>query len=248
MTTGTVLSLEMATRFERLKLISRAKKDTGLQAALYEKCRRDTKFWFNHFAWTFNPRVDPYHFPFNLYGFQEEIVAITEQAIMTGEPTGYKKSRDLGLTWILLGVLYKHWLFEPGSDFHLTSITRDEVDKKGVKSTMFEKLRYLHRKHPKWMVPTLSREHDGYMKFINPKNGNSITGQAPTVDFGRSQRYKAVMMDEFAKLPHAKASYETVAQSTNCILMPYTPYGKDTHAYTLNHREDTEIVELKYTG
>lgn len=236
----------MADRLERIELIRKANENTDLQSAIIEKCRRDIHYWFDYFAWTFNPRVEPYDFPFNLYPFQRDIIDLTTEAIETGEPMGYKKSRDMGLTWILLGVAYHYWRFKPGSDIALTSVNRDKVDKKGVKSTLFEKIRYLHRKHPPWLVPKLDREDDGYMKFVNPDNGNSIIGQAPTVDFGRSERYKFAIMDEFAKLPFARASYETVVHSTNCILMPYTPYGKDTHAYYLEHQDDTEIITLEH--
>lgn len=234
----------MATLRERAELITKASANKKLQDVINEKCRRDIIFWFDYFAWTFNPRQAPYDFPFNLYPFQVRLIEELCDCIDNGSPFLIKKSRDMGATWIILLVFQHYWLYKPGSDFHLTSITENDVDQIGNKSTLFEKLRYNLRFLPKWMAPQLSKQHDSYMKLINPNNGNSITGQAPVLDFGRSQRYRAVMMDEMARLKNGAAMYGSVTSSTDCIIMPYTPYGKSNEAYRLSVEGDRDIVDL----
>lgn len=234
----------MADLYERAMLIHKASNNVELQAVLNEKCRRDILFWFTHFCWTYNPRQAPRDFPFNLYPFQEKLVLALCTCIDEGSPFLIKKSRDMGATWIILLTFQWYWLFKKGSDFHLTSITENDVDQIGDKSTMFEKLRYNLRFLPKWMAPEMNRNSDSFMKLINSNNGNSITGQAPVVDFGRSRRYTAVMMDEMARLKHGPAMYSSVANSTDCIIMPYTPYGKTNEAYRLSKSDDLEVVAL----
>lgn len=229
---------------ERAEMIQRAASNPVLQAALLEKSRRDILFWFNHFCWTFNPRQRPFDFPFNLYPFQERLIIELKDCIDTGESMLLKKSRDMGATWIVLLVFQHYWLFETGSDFHLTSITENDVDQIGNKSTLFEKLRYNLKFLPKWMAPPLRHQTDSYMKMVNIQNGNSITGQAPVLDFGRSHRYKAVMMDEMARLKNGSVMYSSVSESSECIIMPYTPYGKTNEAFRLSRGEDLRRVAI----
>lgn len=235
----------MATVEQRAHLILvRAADNPKRQAYILEQCRRDILYWFDNFCWTFNPRERPNNFPFNLYPFQRALVLEIKDCIDRGEPFLIKKSRDMGVTWIILLVFQWYWLFVPGSDFHLTTLTEDDVDERGNKSTLFEKLRYNNQYMPSWMLPPLSKSDDAFMKLINPLNGNSITGQAPVLDFGRSQRYTAVLMDEMARLKNGAIMYSTIVQSTDCIIMPYTPFGKTNEAYRLANGEDNEVVSV----
>lgn len=236
----------MLTLDERINLLEEAREDTELQAILLEKCREDILFWFNAFCVTFNPRQKPYTFPFVLYPFQKQIVREIRHCIDTGEPLLFKKSRDMGATWLILLAFQWYWLFEEGSDFYCTSKTQNDVDLKGSKSTLFEKLRFNLSYLPNWMAPTLGKNHDAFCRMINPKNGNSITGGAAVVDLGRSQRYKAALLDEFARLPYGEASYDSISQSTDCIIMAYTPYGKSNKAYKLFKSPDIVRVPLTY--
>lgn len=234
----------MASLQERAELIQAARNNPLKQAALVEMCKRDILFWFNNFCWTFDPRKAPHNFPFNLYPFQEQIVLELKHCIDTGEYMLIKKSRDMGLSWLCLLVIQWYWLFEPGSDFHMTTRKEDDIDKKGVKSTMFQKLRYNLEWLPSWMAPELGKNDDSFMKLINPRNGNAITGEAPVIDFARSQRYKAIIMDEGARLPYGEASFHSASQSSDCILIPYTPYGKGNVAFRLSKGPDIEHVAL----
>ncbi len=153
----------MSSLQQRALILQKAKDNPQLQAAINEYCSRDILYWFNNFAYTFDPRRPPYHFPFNLYGFQEELVTIIQTAIYEGDQVLLKKSRDLGATWIVLLVFLWFWLWEEGSDFHVTTRVEDDIDLKGSKSTMFEKLRYARKRLPIWMKPPLRREDIGHM-------------------------------------------------------------------------------------
>ncbi len=158
-----------------------------------------------------------------------------------------EKSRDLGGTWLIEMVYDWYWLFEEGSDFHMGSKMRDDVDKIGVKSTLFGKLRYNHEMLPDWMLPTLGKKYDTLLKLVNPINGNSITGQAATPDFARSGRYKSALLDEYARHPYGQLAYESVTESTNSAFLLFTPYGKANHAYRLASQDDLINVQLQAT-
>lgn len=229
----------------RYRLLYAAKNDPTLQAQCIAACNHDIVFWFNNFAYTFDPRRAPADLPFNLMDFQETVVLTIADCIRTGEPLLIEKSRDMGVSWLILLVFQYFWMFEPGSDFLLGSKNQDLVDKKGDRSTLFQKLRFNARLQPSWMLPKLDKNSDTFLKMIHPVNGNTIVGATSTPDFGRSGRYRAALMDEMAFHPYGKAAYESVSQSTNCIIMPSTPNGKANEFYKLRSLEDIEWIDLE---
>jgi phage terminase large subunit len=235
---------------ERLELLSKAEHDKGLQRDLITLCKMDFVFWCDHFCWTFNPRKKPYHFPFNLHPFQKQMARALIFCIEEGKEGRdgnclIEKSRDLGGTWVIEMVYEHYFIFEEGSDFHMGSKMRDDVDKKGVKSTLFGKLRYSLDMLPVWMMPKLGRKNDSLLKLVHPENGNSITGQSATPDFGRSGRYKSALLDEYARHPYDQQAYESITESTESTFLLYTPYGKANHAYRLASQDDLTCVPLQ---
>lgn len=232
----------------RYTLLYEASKDTSIQAQCLASCKDPDNgilFWFDHFAYTYNPRLQEPDLPFNLMPFQKVTVKTLHDCIVEGEPILIEKSRDMGLTWIVGLTCQYFWQFLPGSDFHFGSKKQDLVDKKGDMSTIFQKIRYNISKQPNWMLPKLGKNDDTFLKLIHPVNRNTITGEASGPDFGRGGRYKAAVLDEMAFHPYGKAAYESVSHSTDCIIMPSTPNGKTNEFYKLRNKEDIEWVDIK---
>lgn len=223
----------------RLLMLSAATNSRELQAELMEMCRRDILFWFQWFCWTFDPRLSQPHRPFQLYPFQVQALRDIVNAIEQGEDLLIEKSRDMGLSWLVLLVFQYFWLFRPGANFHLGSRKMEAVDRKGDISTLMEKLRYNLERLPAWMLPSdyQSHHHDNLHRLLNPGNGNVITGESSNENFGRGGRYRAVLFDEFPFWPDQHASYASAGQSTPCRLTVGTPYGK-------NNR----FAELRFSG
>lgn len=234
----------MATLYERAKILQAAADDESLQAALLAKCQRDPIFWFEYFCYTFNPRTTPAHLPFNPYPFQVETIQIMIDCIQRGEPLIIEKSRDMGLSWLVLLVFQWFWLFEDGVDFLCGSRKEAYVDRKGDRSVLFEKFRYNLRMQPEWICPKLGKNNDNYMQITHPVTGNILKGEAATADFGRSQRFKAVLMDEVAVHPYGDYAYASVSHSSNCIILLFTPFGQANIAYRMRQHPDVEWVEI----
>lgn len=216
----------------RAQLLAMAAKSPALQALLREKCRRDIRFWFNHFCWTFDPRLGQPHRPFRLYAYQETALAQIVASIERGEDLLIEKSRDMGISWLVLLAFQWFWLFRPGSNFHLGSRKMEMVDRKGDISTLMEKLRYNLDMLPDWMKPPdfktgRQSAHDNVARLLNPANGNIITGESSNGNFGRGGRYRAALFDEFPFWPDQDAAYASAGQSTPCRLVVGTPYGKN---------------------
>jgi phage terminase large subunit len=229
----------------RYRLLFNAENDPELQQDCITASKADIVFWFNHFCYTYNPRVFPADLPFNLYSFQPQVVRLIQKCILEGEPLLIEKSRDMGITWLVVLVFQWYWQFTPGCDFLIGSKTRDLVDKKGNKSTIFQKLRYNIQMQPPWMLPRLDKNHDTYMKIIHPVNGNAIIGETSGPDFGRSGRCRAAFMDEMPRYAYGRAAYESVTQSTDCIIVCGTPYGKANEFYKMRSDESLEWVDIE---
>ncbi len=223
----------------RLVLYQAADRHPELQAALLAWCKRDVRFWFRHFCWTFDPRKEQPHLPFVPYAFQEKALVELVQAIETGQDLLIEKSRDMGLSWLVLLAFQYFWLFREGANFHLGSRKQEAVDRKGDLSTLMEKLRYNLSWLPHWMRPAGFQEsvHDNVLRLLNPVNGNTITGESSNENFGRGGRYKAVLFDEFPFWPTQDAAYASAGQSTPSRIVVGTPYGK-------NNR----FAELRFSG
>lgn len=234
----------MANVRERYLLLKDAESNPRKQAAHIELCKRDIIYWFNTFCWTQNPKVAPYDFPFVLYHFQEKLVHIIVEAIENGDTLLIRKSREMGLSWIVLLVYHWYWLFVSGSQFMTVSYKEALVDVIGDMGGHFEKIRYNHKFLPKWMKPRMLRMHNGHMKFVNPKNGNVITGSAPIVDLGRGDRKKSVLLDELPRYPYGAASFSALRSTAGSIIIPYTPYGENNEAYRLTFLEHAKWLDI----
>ncbi len=111
------------------------------------------------------------------------------------------KSRDMGATWCMLGIVVWNWLFNKNFNAHIGSRKAELVDKFGDKSSLFERIRLIleqiNRATP-GIVPDWEKV-SGSMKIVNPTNGSVITGEATVKSFARQGRFNLIFCDEFSK-------------------------------------------------
>jgi hypothetical protein len=93
----------------RREMIRRGSEDADFAKTLRRMCGEDPLFWWGTFAMTFDPRKQPSAIPFNLYGFQEETVLDLIGCIRNGEDLAVTKSRDMGASWMVIGVPFWLW-------------------------------------------------------------------------------------------------------------------------------------------
>lgn len=234
----------------RYRLLHRLSKDWRLRLLVLERSRRDIVWWFDHFAWTFDPREKGLccHQPFVLYDFQRDFVKQLAQSLRDGNDLLVEKSRDMGVSWLVLLTFQYFWLFWPGCQFLVGSRKRDTVDKLGDLSTLLEKCRYNILRLPVWMQPKgfTPKRHAGLMKLINPENGNLITGDASTPNFGRGGRYKATLLDEFAFWANDSEAFASVGQATPSRIVVSTPYGKANTFAKLRFNSPIAVATLHW--
>ena len=213
----------------RLNLYSACERDPKLQEDMGILCKNDILLWIDLFCYTKDPRRKPDILPFICYDFQRDYILEVQRAIKEGGDLLTEKSRDMGVSWMILYVFTHLWLFESGSDFRVGSRKEDYVDKLNDIDTLLEKVRFNLKRQPLWMLPRRFNpdEHASYMRIINPENGNAIVGESANPSFASGGRRKAILLDEFAKWDDsvAEASWTSTADVAPCRLVVSTPVG-----------------------
>lgn len=218
---------EMSRRYYYKAVIEQ--NELSKQAELY-KCRTDPIHWFNHWIWTYDPRGMsfglPANIPFVLRPKQVELVEWLIERENTQTHGLIEKSRDEGMSYVVLGYFLHRWLFVDGFAGGVGSRKEELVDKKGDPKTLFHKFRDMFSKMPNWMKPNsfVEKVHDNYMRIINPDNGATITGEAGD-NIGRGGRTTMYFLDEWAFVERQEAVDAAISQNTNVHIKGSTPNG-----------------------
>ncbi len=226
-----------------------------------EQSRTDPVVFIDRFFYTFDPRKTPPHLRFRLFDYQKDLVLEVKKAIEEGYDIFIDKSRDVGATYTTLATFLWFWRYVPGSNFLVGSRKEDYVDNRfgnkkddevsNKEESLFGKLDYMLRKLPSFMLPDKfdMKKHNGYMKLLNPENGNGIIGESSNADFSRSGRFKAILLDEFAFWDNDKQAWGSTADSTNCRIVLTTPGTRPSKAKKLRFGKDGEkikVIEIDY--
>lgn len=158
-------------------------------------------YWCDNFVWIQNPRAESAlekNIPFLLWDYQERAAEEIIRAMLFGYDLPIEKSRDMGLSWLLIAIFVWAWHFH-GFDILTGSQKAENVDTRGNIKTLLEKARYIIARSPRWLIPELQdKKHDKSMLLIHPTLGSTFAGESNNVNFGRSDRRKAILFDEFA--------------------------------------------------
>ena len=238
----------------RVNLVEECQKDKSLLTDVYQFCKHNILFWIDLFCWTKDPRKKPDILPFICYeSYQEEYIREIEKAIENQYDCLTEKSRDMGVSWMVLFVFMHKWLFEDGSDFRVGSRKEEFVDRANDIDTLFEKVRFNIGRQPIWLMPEGFRwdKHSNYMKFVNPVNNNAIVGESANEDFGSGGRRKAILLDEYSKWEPkiADAAWTATADVTKCPLPVSTPKGSGNKFALLakGTKEKIRVISLHWT-
>ena len=232
---------------ERMQHLAMAEQSETYRAAMVARCARDPAFFISCCCWTFDPRKARHkrYMPFLLFPKQTELVGEIAKAIEQGYDFGVEKSRDTGVTWIVLAILLHGWIFETGFAALIGSRKVDAVDKAGDPSCHFYKLMFMCENLPAWLKPpgwTGKQPFRTYLKMENPATKSVITGESANEDFGRGGRYKVVFPDEFASWEWAAAAWTSCGESTECRLPVSTPRGMNFFGRLLNSKNREQAM------
>lgn len=186
----------------RIKNLQAMTMDKEIRAKAMEVYSTDPIRWINDWAITFNPRNKnpiPKILPFILFPRQEDFVHFLMSCVDDSECGLIEKSRDIGATWICCAFSVWLWLFVPGAAIGWGSRKEDLVDRRGDPDSIFEKIRMIIGRLPRWMLPVdyNERSHSTSMNIRNPNTGAIIAGESGD-QIGRGGRKMIYFKDEAA--------------------------------------------------
>jgi hypothetical protein len=227
-------------RVFRRKMLQLAHQSRSNARDIWRMCARDLLFTVNTFCWTFDPRKPVSALPFITWEFQDDgfdqlLDVLGKQDLLS------EKSRDMGLSWMMLTTLWWSWNFSPDTkSFLMVSRTEDLVDKKNDPDALFWKIDYIIDHLPRFLRPKLERNK---LTLYNVDTKSSITGASTTSETGRGGRKTAIMLDEFAAVPDGHAMLKSTRDNTNCRLFNSTPQGTANAFYDM---AQTDIRKIRF--
>lgn len=183
-----------------------------VRTAEWEKCKTDTAYWIDKYCHTYDPRTPGKGLPFKLWPkqvlFIEWLGRLKAEAARLNpiQVQGLcEKSRDVGVSFLCAADTLHDFLFVPGFKAGFGSRKLEYVDELGNLDSILEKIRFMLRKLPAWMLPQGWKfgKHDMFCRIINPANGALISGEGGD-GIGRGGRTSIYYVDEaaFVERPH----------------------------------------------
>lgn len=178
---------------------------------------------------TFDPRnVErklPAAIPFLLFPKQEEWVHWFMDRWHSQEPGITEKTRDMGMSWLTVGLADTVCLFNHGVVAGFGSRKEEYVDKIGSPKSLFWKARMFLSMLPNefrggWDV----NKHAPHMRILFPDTDSAITGESGD-GIGRGDRTSFYIVDESAFLERPQLVDASLSATTNCRQDISTPNG-----------------------
>lgn len=194
----------------------------------------------NAFGWTYRIRYvneegvtcktvgNESHYPMITWPVQDEAIDIINDGILNGYDINFKKTRDIGASWLVLFAYVQRFLFNSEEHFGVISRKEDLVDSAGDMDSLFEKCRYIIRMCPSWMKPRMKSR---YMSIQNLETNCTIIGESTNANVGTGGRKTSYMVDEAAKVNNGEAVESSLSQNTACQIWVSSSFGIGNQFY-----------------
>jgi len=210
----------------------------------YRKCSEpgiDPKYgkvyWFNNYVSTIDTRRTPSIIPFQLYPYQIDKLLKT---LDTYCDTFIEKSRDMGISWTVMGWELWNCLYTKG--FTALNISRKESEVQDTGNSFHSlhgRLLFMYQRLPPFLKPRL---HNPFLTFSIPTMNSIIKGESSNPKAGRDSQYKFILIDEAAHIECLDEMWKGCRNASNTICLNSTP-----PANMVNNKY-AEIGEMKQSG
>ncbi len=179
-----------------------------------------------------NPELGiPAIVPFLLCEKQEEWCGWLMERWKGREPGITEKSRDMGLSWLMVGRIASLCLFNDGVTIGYGSRKREYVDELGSPKSFFQRLREFMSHIPReflggWDI----KKHAPFARMMFPETKSIITGESGD-GIGRGDRTSIYFLDESAFLERPELIDASLSHTTNCRIDVSTPNGTANSFY-----------------
>jgi hypothetical protein len=245
----------------RVALLTKLRANPGSFEVFKDYYKRNPAAFMSHWSSTFDPRnADiglPTSFPFVLFDKQEEWCDWLLERWRSREPGLIEKSRDMGMSWLCVGMACTLCLFNKGITIGFGSRKEEYVDKLGDPKSLFWKARMFMATLPiefrgGWDI----KIHAPHMRILFPDSGSSITGESGD-GIGRGDRKSIYFVDEAAHLERPALVEASLSATTNCRIDLSSaagmanPFAQKVHSgkhkvFTFHWRDDPRKDQAWY--
>jgi phage terminase large subunit len=215
----------------RMERLERIRSNPGTVDILKEYYKDNLADFITHWGMTYDPRqveigLAP-SIPFVLFDRQEEWIDFVIRKWRAQERGLTEKSRDMGVSWLVMALSCTLCLFHEGITIGVGSRKEDLVDKIGDPSTLFYKARFFMSNLPREFRGGFEEaKHAPYMRVIIPETESYITGEAGD-NIGRGGRSSIYFVDEAAYIARAESIEGSLSNNTNCRMDVSSSNGMD---------------------
>lgn len=204
----------------RLEMLRKMRADAGLMAACKLFYRENPAQFIIDWGCTYDPRNleinQPAIVPFLLFERQEEWVQWTVANWRNQKDGLTPKSRDMGLSWMCVGLGATLCLFNDGMTVGYGSRKEEYVDKLEDPKSLFYKARMFINMLPVefkggWDI----KKNAAFMRLTFPSTGSVMVGEAGD-NIGRGNRAGIYFVDEAAHLDRPELVEASLSATTNC--------------------------------
>jgi len=213
----------------RMERLQRIRQNPGMLPAMKAFYRDNPGQFIIDWGITVDPRnVErglPSRIPFLLFPKQEEWIQWFVEHWRTSKPGITEKTRDMGMSWLTVGMAASLCLFNRGIIAGFGSRKEEYVDKIGSPKSLFDKARNFIGLLPvEFRGGWNPKAHAPHMRILFPENDSAMTGEAGD-GIGRGDRTSFYIVDESAFLERPYLVDASLSATTNCRQDISTPNG-----------------------
>lgn len=167
----------------------------------------------------------PARIPFLLFPKQEAWIQWFVEHWRASKPGITEKTRDMGMSWLTVGMASSLCLFNRGVFAGFGSRKEEYVDKIGSPKSLFDKARNFISLLPvEFRGGWSAKQHAPHMRILFPETESAMTGEAGD-GIGRGDRTSFYIVDESEFLERPYLVDASLSATTNCRQDISTPNG-----------------------
>ena len=217
----------------RIAALRRLRADPPAVPALKLFYRENLAAFISDWGVTADPRnalltpPRPALMPFLLFPKQWEWIEWTLQRARNREPGLTEKSRDCGVSWLMMATAASLCLLRPNITIGVGSAKEDLVDRSGDPSCLLWKARsFIEHLPPEFRGNWHRDRNSAHMRLTFPETSSAIVGEAGD-DIGRGGRTSIFFIDEAAHLERPQLIEASLSSNTDCRIDVSSVRGMD---------------------
>lgn len=217
-----------------------------MQKAVEErrKCRSDPELFLGKYIKIIDPRFRPAKIiPFKPWPHQQRLMA----ELIKYQDTFIEKSRDMGISWLVMGFELHQVLFSEGFNGLNISRRESEVQDPGLTyNSLMGRLDFMYNSMPDFLKLKIQNP---FLTFKVIATNSVIKGESANINAGRDTQYSFIFVDEAAHIQTEifRQMWKGLRNSSNAICLNSTPPEGDDNKYVeLKNMADSGFKHLSF--